>query len=657
MTPPFAKKYLSQNRVVFPVGLKYNEKKSRDRGHPCKALDPPPPQGWQQLTMDSVGRSFRLNSLGLVLGPVSGVLAVDIDNMELWKVLLETLGESEPLTCRSISQRRAVHLLFKVTPALEAVRRKGVFNMKALGYDDFDILGQGDFLLVPPSSFETPEGRREYKFVKGYSLLDNSEKLMEAPEWLVRVLTRGSAAYRRLREAYLKQTFLADKEQEHKEPNEQDHGGDDFTENERALLDLDAQDRLKEVEKHVKKLCAERAINRQSWIEVGMAIHHATDGQGMEIWDTFSKRAGPYDRRDLEYQWDSFKNASGITIGSLIHWGKEDAKKKTEERKAAKEKEEKTKATDDLCREAVKFGVDHTGGKGVFDSWDDTENLVAVIKNTMHHPDHKVKCVLGPAGAFQQCLQCGWRNPFAGQLMIPKTEYPVLHQQFFNITINNTVNNYYKSKESKEIEVWDDEAHLHDDYQPFDDKVLNEAFKRAFSTGIDSDVGTLVALLNRDRVVSSSEEPTKWLKLKGFRWFPAELGDIKELMNPLTDGAFLHSKLREAYQHYYDNGNKKMAAKIQNIKNTIRQETFMTRVAAQTCARLLKEGYEEIMSNLDANKNLLGFNNGVYDLERGLFRDGRPNDYISKSVGYDYVPNDREHRAEVEDFFAKLFPD
>ncbi|KAJ3080043.1 hypothetical protein HK102_003348 [Quaeritorhiza haematococci] len=275
----------------------------------------------------------------------------------------------------------------------------------------------------------------------------------------------------------------------------------------------------------------------------------------------------------------------------------------------------------------------------------------------MHHPDHRVKCAFGPTGAFQQCLECGWRNPIVGQLMIPSSEYPVLHQQFINIIINNTVNNYYKPKESKEIEVWDDKAHLHDDYQPFDDKVLNEAFKRAFSTGIDSDVGTLVALLNRERVVSSSEERTKWLKLKGFRWFPAELGDIKELMNPLTDGAFLHSKLREVYQHYYDNGNKKMAAKIQNIKNTIRQETFMTRVAAQTCARLLKEGYEEIVSNLDANKNLLGFNNGVYDLERGLFRDGRPNDYISKSVGYNYVPKDREHRAEVKDFFAQLFPD
>ncbi|KAJ3074614.1 hypothetical protein HK102_005753, partial [Quaeritorhiza haematococci] len=383
MATQFAKKYLAQGRVVFPVGLKYDEKKSRDRGHPCKALDPPPPQGWQQLTMASVGR----------------VLALDIDNMDLWKVVLDTLGESEPLTCRSISQRGAIHLLFKVTPALEAVRRKGVFGMKALGYNDFDILSQGDFLLVPPSSFESPEGRREYKFVEGYSLIDNPEKLIEAPDWLVRVLTRGSNEYRRVWEAYLKQTLVAEKavaeylEEEKdtgvKEPGVEHGGSSAFTAAEEALIALDLQDCLKEVEKHVKKLSAERAIDRQSWIEVGMAIHHATDGQGMELWDTFSRRAGPYDRRDLEYQWDSFKNGSRITIGSLIHWAKEDSKEAREEKKRLKVEEEKIKSDEALRREAVKFGVNHTGGKGVFEGWN-AEKSLAVIKNTMHHPDHHV---------------------------------------------------------------------------------------------------------------------------------------------------------------------------------------------------------------------------------------------------------------------------
>ncbi|KAJ3082129.1 hypothetical protein HK102_001894 [Quaeritorhiza haematococci] len=202
----------------------------------------------------------------------------------------------------------------------------------------------------------------------------------------------------------------------------------------------------------------------------------------------------------------------------------------------------------------------------------------------------------------------------------------------------------------------DDQFPESDDYQPFDDPELSLIFKRAFS-GIDSNFGTLVSYLNRGRVVSSGEEDTKWLKVKGFRWLPAVLGDIKELMNPLTDGAFLHTRLREAHQHYLNKGNKKLAAQIQKVTKKVQKESFMTRVAKQSCARLLKEDYEDIVARLDGNKNLLGFNNGVYDLERGLFRDGRPNDYISKSVGYEYVPNDHEHRTEIEHFFVTLFPD
>ncbi|KAJ3067924.1 hypothetical protein HK102_007305 [Quaeritorhiza haematococci] len=213
-----------------------------------------------------------------------------------------------------------------------------------------------------------------------------------------------------------------------------------------------------------------------------------------------------------------------------------------------------------------------------------------------------------------------------------------------------------KKTEKMKILAGDDEADAwdHDDYQPFENPESNETFKRAI-TGNASEFGKLVVLMNRDRVVSSGEENTKWLKCKGFRWAPAELGDIKRLMHPLTEGAELHSKLREAYEHY--SGNKKMMAQILKVKNKAKEEAFMTRVVKQTCARLFSRGYRDVVNNLDKDKKLLGFNNGVYDLERGLFRDGRPEDKISKSVGYDYTPNDQKHRPEVEAFFAKLFPD
>jgi phage/plasmid-associated DNA primase len=37
----------------------------------------------------------------------------------------------------------------------------------------------------------------------------------------------------------------------------------------------------------------------------------------------------------------------------------------------------------------------------------------------------------------------------------------------------------------------------------------------------------------------------------------------------------------------------------------------------------------------DMNPNLIGFKNGVYDLEAG-FREGKFNDYVSKAVSYEF---------------------
>ncbi|KAJ3078631.1 hypothetical protein HK102_004355 [Quaeritorhiza haematococci] len=279
-----AKKYLARGFVVFPVGLAYDEKKSIN-GKVKKHLTPEP--GFTSLTLKTAKKlSFTKNGLGLLTG--FGVMAVDIDNMRLWDHVLSELGQTEPETCKSVSQSGGHHLLFRANPALERLRKKSVFGLKPLGDDDFDILGKGDFLLVPPSSFYSPLGRREYTFVEGYSLIDNLDKLMDAPDWLIEVLTPGSVPYNRVRGSYIRQT-MAEKDSDSDSDSESDLELEPvLTANEKFLLDLDLADRMKEVAKHVKKLSADQAIDRQSWIEVGMAIHHATDRQGMELWDKFS---------------------------------------------------------------------------------------------------------------------------------------------------------------------------------------------------------------------------------------------------------------------------------------------------------------------------------------------------------------------------------
>ena len=68
----------------------------------------------------------------------------------------------------------------------------------------------------------------------------------------------------------------------------------------------------------------------------------------------------------------------------------------------------------------------------------------------------------------------------------------------------------------------------------------------------------------------------------------------------------------------------------------------------------------DFMNNLDANKWLLCCNNGVIDFTNKTFRNGSPQDYLSKSTGIDYMKLDETiHRESMDDiisFMEKLFP-
>jgi P4 family phage/plasmid primase-like protien len=93
-----------------------------------------------------------------------------------------------------------------------------------------------------------------------------------------------------------------------------------------------------------------------------------------------------------------------------------------------------------------------------------------------------------------------------------------------------------------------------------------------------------------------------------------------------------------------------------NIYNKLKMIPFKKHVLS-ACA--IKFYDSEFVKRLDENKDLLGFNNGVYDLRSGCFRDGSPDDYISMSTGYDYIEfkGDEPVINEISDFFNKVQPD
>lgn len=77
---------------------------------------------------------------------------------------------------------------------------------------------------------------------------------------------------------------------------------------------------------------------------------------------------------------------------------------------------------------------------------------------------------------------------------------------------------------------------------------------------------------------------------------------------------------------------------------------------------------DELDKKMDLNKQLIAFTNGVFDLEKCIFRDIQPNDFICLTTGYDFITetdmkNDVEHkkyiesRKEVMDLFKSIFTD
>jgi P4 family phage/plasmid primase-like protien len=68
---------------------------------------------------------------------------------------------------------------------------------------------------------------------------------------------------------------------------------------------------------------------------------------------------------------------------------------------------------------------------------------------------------------------------------------------------------------------------------------------------------------------------------------------------------------------------------------------------------------EKFEERLDTNPRLIGFTNGVYDIERHEFRACRPGDMISRTTGYDYVPFSASapEVAEISEFIRKILQD
>ncbi len=95
---------------------------------------------------------------------------------------------------------------------------------------------------------------------------------------------------------------------------------------------------------------------------------------------------------------------------------------------------------------------------------------------------------------------------------------------------------------------------------------------------------------------------------------------------------------------------KRILDSIKDKHRFIDNHSFDSLRKAMTNSNFLKE--------CDRNGMLVGCENGIFDLEEGIFRDGKPKDYITMSTGIEYktFSEDDQEVKDLDNFLLKIFP-
>lgn len=165
---------------------------------------------------------------------------------------------------------------------------------------------------------------------------------------------------------------------------------------------------------------------------------------------------------------------------------------------------------------------------------------------------------------------------------------------------------------------------------------------------------------------TSKKNPAIWYEYQGHRWVEAEDAytlSIKISEEVSDDFAVIASNLLMESNQLRGTEAERLrerSTRFLNMYKKLKNSTTKNKVISECANLFMDKGFED---ELDSNRDLIGFNNGVCDLRlasegKACFRSGCPDDKISFSVRYDYPKKiDPMGIKFVEDFFASVQPE
>jgi P4 family phage/plasmid primase-like protien len=178
------------------------------------------------------------------------------------------------------------------------------------------------------------------------------------------------------------------------------------------------------------------------------------------------------------------------------------------------------------------------------------------------------------------------------------------------------------------------------------------------------DLANVLLQLFKDRFVCVSIKNNIWYEFKNHRWTEIDSGNTlrlwcsRDVHKLYCDKAAMEDERLVSLEED-DPQREKIKKKIDTLISIglmLRRTNHKNNIMRE--ARDLFYD-KDFLEKQDENNNLMCFNNGVFDFRDNVFRDGKPEDYITKCTNIDYVPIHEIKKdviEQVEEFMHQLFP-
>jgi P4 family phage/plasmid primase-like protien len=602
-------KFNQKGYIVFSVEIGQEEKNGKWKKKPFM------PKGWQQSTDKTAHIDFNKNGLALLTGKVNNIIVIDIDNVDQWEKLLEEENKEEPNTVKVKSGSGGIHYYFKYDEDLANVTSKD----HAIKDYAIDVKTNGGCIYVPPTKYFNKNVNKEVKYKWENSLFDMEPAIM--PKWLKELLLEKHKE----KKVKNKETKNDDIKIEEIDDKQKENKADE--------IDNDIEFDDDEIEEIIEALSKKRADEYASWINVGMCLYNINKDY-IYIWKKFSKKCNEkYDKNACEEKWKSFKkNKNGLKIGSLLLWCKEDNEAKY------KEIIEKKRLNNMIIAKYPNDKLILGEVREISDvcKYIDIVNESCIFKGCKHEdlfPSMYIEVTSGYMTAKCKHPECYGKIHCGHKLLTKQETNFIFNGNVFNININN-------SKDDDLVEF--QKINL------FEDEDLNELVYNGLN-GKSSQLAEIIYFYYYKKY--NYGENNEWYVYEKHKW--------KNIGGKNLDlRGEIQKKLKDVYtqllNHYKEN---KMETKkinvlkqlINSFGDTILKNNIMVELVDLFLGKKNKD--RDFVKKLDNNNNLIGFENGIYDLEKFEFREGNPDDLITMTTGYNY---NKEYTNKYKDLLKFL---